>query len=153
MFDLMDLELTVNGAPADDGVTLHVEGPDRNLLNEKDGELMSAVQFLLNRMSRRTWPGVERIWLAGSDQGGRNDEELVELAREVAQQVGRTGKPKRLHPMNAYERRLVHIAIREFPDLGSRSEGDAYMKRVRIYRQKSGKRSRKRRSGGRKPQQ
>jgi spoIIIJ-associated protein len=144
IIDAMNFELTVTGEPADDGVNLHLEGPDRKFLQEKDGELLAAMQFLLNRMARRAWPGVERIWLAGNGQSSGKDGDLVELAREVAQQVGRTGQPKRLHPMNAYERRLVHIAIREYSDLGSRSEGDGYLKRVRIFRQKSGKRPRKR---------
>ena len=44
---------------------------------------------------------------------------------------------KHLHPMNAYERRLVHITIRKYRDLGSRSEGDGALKKVRIYKQGS----------------
>ena len=63
------------------------------------------------------------------------DDDLVELTREVAQQVKGTGRTKRLHPMNAYERRLVHLTVREFEQLGSRSEGNGHLKRVKIYRQ------------------
>ena len=39
--------------------------------------------------------------------------------------------------MNAYERRLVHLTVREFEQLGSRSEGQGHLKRVKIYRQAS----------------
>jgi len=68
-----------------------------------------------------------------STNTGGLDEELVALTREVTQQVSNTGKTKRLHPMNAYERRLVHITVRERPELDSRSEGNGYLKRVRIF--------------------
>ena len=98
--------------------------------------MISSLQFLLNRMARRAWPGAGRIHLSCDGDRKHRDDELLELTREVIQQVASTGKTKRLHPMNAYERRLVHIAVREHGGLGSRSEGNGYLKRVRIYKQK-----------------
>jgi spoIIIJ-associated protein len=62
----------------------------------------------------------------------RRDDELIELTREVARQVARTGKTKKLHPMNSYERRLVHLTVREFAGLSSCSDGTGALKRVRI---------------------
>jgi spoIIIJ-associated protein len=134
MIDLMGMKITVQAQTADSGLHVHLEGPDRKMLIHKDGELITALQFLLNRMAHRTWPDAGRINLSCNGQRKRRDEDLSELAREVAQQVSATGKSKRLHPMNAYERRLVHIAVREFGELGSRSEGNGYLKRVKIYK-------------------
>ena len=104
------------------------------MLTAKNGELLSAMQFVLNRMSRRTWPDAGRIDLGGRESGGsrQRDDDLVELAREAAEQVSRTGKTRKLQPMNAYERRLVHLTVREFPGLSSNSDGDGSLKRVRI---------------------
>ena len=85
-------------------------------------------------MARRAWPDAGRIQLSGRGQRRRRDEALVELTREVAEQVTRTGRTKRLHQMNAYERRLVHITVREYEGLGSRSEGNGHLKRVRVFR-------------------
>jgi spoIIIJ-associated protein len=93
------------------------------------------LQFLINRMARRAWPEVARIHLTCDGHRKERDDDLVELTREVAQQVKRTGRAKRLHPMNAYERRLVHLTVREFEKLGSQSEGSGHLKRVKIYRQ------------------
>jgi spoIIIJ-associated protein len=134
MMDLVGLDLDTRLDTAENGLNLHLEGPDRKILYQKDGELISALQFLLNRMAHRAWPGVGRIHLTSDGRRRRRDDELIELAKEVAQQVASTGQPKHLHPMNAYERRLVHIAVREFTELGSRSEGGGYMKRVKIYK-------------------
>jgi spoIIIJ-associated protein len=60
------------------------------------------------------------------------DDELVELVREAAAQVTRSGVPQRLHAMNPYERRVVHMTIRELPGLTTVSEGDGFLKRVRV---------------------
>jgi spoIIIJ-associated protein len=136
MVELMGLQLEIQAGQVDSGVTVELGGPDRKLLTQKDGELIGALQFLLNRMARRAWPGSGRIHLASNGDRRKRDEELVELTREVIQQVTSTGKTQRLHPMNAYDRRLVHIAVREHPELGSRSEGNGHLKRVRIFKSK-----------------
>jgi len=136
MLDLMGLELEVKAEAASSNLSLELVGPDRKLLRQKNAELLSALQFLLNRMSRRAWPDVGRIQIGTDGQRRRRDDELIEMTREVAQQVGNTGKAKRLHEMNSYERRLVHLTIREFEGLGSRSEGSGYLKRVRVFNRK-----------------
>ena len=53
-----------------------------------------------------------------STQPGLEFEELIAEVREVAGQVARTGEAKKMHPMNPYERRLVHLTVREFDDAG-----------------------------------
>ncbi len=83
-------------------------------------------------MARRAWPDVTRIHVTCNGHAQPRDEELVTMVRKVAKQVSSTGKTRKLQPMNAYERRLVHIAVREFSGLTSNSDGNGAMKRVRI---------------------
>lgn len=126
------LEVEVAAKPDDGGVRLELKGPDKNMLTAKNAELLSAIQLLLNRMSRRAWPGVGRIRVSCNGRPRSRDEQLVAMVRKVAKQVARTGKTRRLHPMNGYERRLVHLTVREFPGLTSSSDGSGALKRVRI---------------------
>jgi spoIIIJ-associated protein len=90
-------------------------------------------------MSRRAWPGSGRIQVVCEGHRGKRDGELVEEIREIADQVRRTGQVKRLQPMNPYERRLVHLTIREFPGLETVSEGNGFMKSIKVYRSEGGK--------------
>jgi len=132
---LAGLDLSVRATAVPGGVDLDLNGADRKLVAQRGGELAQALQFLLNRMGRRTWPEVGRITIAGAHGGGnRRDDELVEEIREVAGQVARTGKAKRLQPMNPYERRLVHVTVREFAGLETHSEGQGFLKAVTIRR-------------------
>jgi spoIIIJ-associated protein len=126
------LELQVATEARDDGIGLQLHGPDEKLLLSRNAELLSAIQFLLNRMSRRAWPGVGRITVSCNGHATPRDAELISAARRAAKQVARTGKTRRLKPMNAYERRIVHLAVREFPGLTSSSDGSGSLKRVRI---------------------
>ena len=89
-------------------------------------------------MARRSWPDVGRIQLTVEGAREGRDAEFVERIRGVAAQVARTGTPYRLPPMNAYERRIVHLTVREFTDLGSRSDGNGHLKRVSIFKQGGG---------------
>jgi spoIIIJ-associated protein len=139
MLDLMELEVDATSQQRGNGVSLELNGEDRKLLLGRDSELLSAFQFLLNRMSRRAWPGAGRIQVscAGHDGANRRDEEIVELVREVAGQVARTGRTNTLHPLNSYERRLAHLTVREFTGLTSSSDGDGSLKRIRISKVKN----------------
>ena len=132
MFELMQFELEINGQITDTGVLLQCEGDDTQLLTQKKGEALSAVRFLLNRMGRRAWPEAGRVQLSCNGHGEERDEELVELVREVISQVRTSGKPKKLHPMNSYERRLAHLEVRNTEGVDSHSEGEGELRQVVI---------------------
>jgi len=135
MLNLMGLELRVKVSASGRSLRAVLSGPDRRMLVQKDGQLLASLNFVLNRMARRTWPGVSRIQVQCDGQRGhRDDDELVELVREVASRVVRTGTPEELDPMNPYERRLAHLTVREFPELDSHSAGDGFEKRITISR-------------------
>ena len=131
MIGKLQVELEVAIEPVRTGVRIELTG-DQELLVRNDAEFPQAIQFLLNRMSRRTWPDVGRIQVVSDGFRNERDEELMEEIREVAGQVIHTGQAKALHPMNPYERRIVHITIREFEGLRSESEGEGFRKRITI---------------------
>jgi spoIIIJ-associated protein len=132
MTELMGLKLDVSAEAHAAGVDLLLKGQDQKSLVAKNADLLGSIQFLLNRMSRRSWPGVGRINVGCPGHARPRDQEIVELARKVAKQVSRTGHTKKLKPMNAYERRIVHLAVREFAGLTSSSDGSGALKRIRI---------------------
>jgi len=132
MVRLMGFDLTVEEMRRDGSLELVMDGPDRKTLTARDGELLTAIEFLLNRMGRRRWPDAPPFRLVCKGFRNERDEDLVELIREVATQVSRSGQPKRLHAMNPYERRVVHMTVREFDGLTTVSEGDGFLKRVRV---------------------
>ena len=128
----MGFDLRIEEARHNGTLELTLDGPDRKRLTAHDGELLSAVEFVLNRMGRRAWPDEPSVRLACRGFRSERDDELVVMVREAAAQVARSGLPRRLHAMNPYERRVVHMTVRELPGLTTVSEGDGFLKRVRV---------------------
>jgi spoIIIJ-associated protein len=128
----MGFDLTLEESRTDDTLELMLDGPDRKRLTAKDGELLSALEFVLGRMGRRAWPEAPQVRLLCRGFRSGKDDELTDLVREAAAEVSRSGRPKRLHAMNPYERRIVHVTVREFDGLTTVSEGDGFLKRVRV---------------------
>jgi len=128
----MGFELRVEEERKDGALELTLDGPDRKRLTAKDGELLSALEFVLHRMGRRGWPDEPPVRVVCRGFRSERDDELVDMVREAAAQVARSGLPQRLHAMNPYERRVVHMTIREHPGLTTVSEGDGFLKRVRV---------------------
>jgi spoIIIJ-associated protein len=126
-----ELEMSAS-AGRDGGVRIDLQGSDARYLLARDGEALAALQFLLNRMAQKSGSEIGRIQLECQGYRDRRDRALIELAREAAGQVARTGLPRTLRAMNPYERRLVHLTVREFPGLVSLSEGGGPQRRVRI---------------------
>lgn len=115
------------------GVRAELLGPDRRLLIARDAELLSAIQFLLNRMASRIRPGLGRVIIECKGYREQRDRQTISRAHGAAREVERSGSPVRLGPFNAYERRLVHMTVQEYPGLATRSEGDGFMKVVEIF--------------------
>ncbi len=126
-----DLEIRTT-AGAEGGLRVQIGGADTRYLVARDAELLTALQFVINRMVRQWQPESGRVQLECEGYRDRRDLELIQWSREVAQEVARTGSPRWLHPMNPYERRLVHLTVREFPGLTSHSEGLGFLKKIKV---------------------
>ena len=116
----------------EDRIQIDVDGPDREFLLERKGESLQALQILLGRFAAHR--GSEKtVFVDCLDFRRDREEELVEIARRVSEKVKKLGEPQSLSPMNPYERRLVHLALKDDSAVVTRSEGDGFIKRVTIH--------------------
>jgi spoIIIJ-associated protein len=109
------------------------EGDEKEALGAligRKGERLSALQHLVNLMLSRRMGDWTRVLVDVEDYRGRRERQLVEIARRAAERVGETGKMLQLEPMSALERRWVHIALRDNPDVATQSIGEEPNRRV-----------------------
>lgn len=117
-------------------ITLHVEGADEEamgLMIGRRGETLRSLQFLLNLLvSRRVqkWP---QVVVDVGNYRQRRQESLEGLARRMAERVRQSGRPIMLEPMAAYERRIVHLALREDKTIYTESSGEGENRKIVIY--------------------
>lgn len=145
LFEHMDIEAFVTAVrstvPSQKGepeetITLHVEGADEEamgLLIGRRGETLRSLQFMVNLLvSRRVqrWP---QVVVDVGNYRQRRQESLEGLARRMAERVRQSGRPMTLEPMGAYERRIVHLALRPDPTVYTQSTGEGDSRKVIIY--------------------
>lgn len=87
------------------------------------GECLNAIQYLANTVEEKTNPTAKRVVVDCGKYKVRHEEDLRALAIKIAGKVSETGKPYRLDPMTAYDRRIVHTELVNYPTVETHSEG------------------------------
>ncbi|MDO9445475.1 MAG: R3H domain-containing nucleic acid-binding protein, partial [Dehalococcoidia bacterium] len=96
------------------------------------GETLAALQYVVNTIVAR---GQQKTPVFGIDIEGykrRREQMLIDLAREIAQEVRETGDVITLEPMPAYERRIIHLTLREEPGVKTESVGSGDNRQVEV---------------------
>ena len=108
----------------DDTITVTFAGDDVALLIGRHGQMIDAVQYLMNAISHRTY-GAERKEVVVDAAGYRERRRatLEALAVRTAHEVVETGRRVELDPMTAVERKVVHLRLKEFEGVETTSEG------------------------------
>lgn len=136
--EMLDELLQKMGVDADleirdeEPVTLNVIGEDLGILIGRRGETLSAVQFVLNQMlNHKTgqWLGVV---VDAEDYRVRREDQLRGLARRMADRARYYRQAVTLDPMPPNERRIVHLALADHPQVGTHSVGEGEDRRVVI---------------------
>jgi spoIIIJ-associated protein len=109
---------------SDDAITVTFNGDDVALLIGRHGQMIDAVQYLMNAISHRTY-GAERkeVIVDAAGYRERRRATLESLAVRTAREVLDTGRRIELEPMTAVERKVVHLRLKEFEGVDTTSEG------------------------------
>ena len=129
LLDVADLDGDIDMDVEGERAFVSVVGATLDELVGPRGEVLEALQEL-TRLAVHRQTGVRtRMMLDVGGYRQRRRTELSETGREAADEVKRTGEPKRLWPMNPFERKIVHDAVAE-AGLRSESEGEEPDRRV-----------------------
>ena len=96
----------------------------------RKGERLSALQHLVNLMLSRRMGEWTRVLVDVEDYRGRRERQLRDIALRAAARVQETGKMLQLEPMPALERRWIHLALRDHPDVVTQSIGEEPNRRI-----------------------
>ncbi len=120
----LSLDGRVEVTESEEEVVATVSGPDLGVLIGRHGQMIDSLQYLANAMAHRS-VGDERrrIVIDAAGYRARRSATLDSLARRSAEQASATGRPVALEPMSAVERRIVHEALKDDPEVETESEG------------------------------
>jgi spoIIIJ-associated protein len=125
------IEATIDEYEGDEGeIILDIVGGDLGILIGRHGKTLDAMQTLVSALTNRA---VNRRYPVLVDVEGyrsRRRVKLEDIARRTADRVARQGRPVKLRPMSSYERKVVHVALREDRRVVTVSEGEEPFRQV-----------------------
>jgi spoIIIJ-associated protein len=127
----MGMALEANVETSADGTRINLEGEGAETLLARRGEGLQALQQIVDSAFRKQL-GDERLLIDCMSFRRGKDNELRQMAKFLAEKAKTSGVEQSIGPLNAYERRLVHLAVAEVPGVSSESIGDAAVKTVTI---------------------
>jgi spoIIIJ-associated protein len=112
---------------------LNVNTREAGRLIGRDGHTLEDLQYLLNRILNRHDENAPSVIIDVEGYRQKENQDFLGRIRELAEQVRRTGRPLVLEAMNSFDRRLVHQAFAEDPDIATRSEeGASRLKQITL---------------------
>jgi spoIIIJ-associated protein len=113
-------------------ITLDVSGDDLGILIGRRGQTLSALQYVVRLILAHQTQARVPIVIDVEGYKQRRYEALRALAQRMAEQVKTKGRPFTLEPMLAYERRIIHLALANDPDVTTESVGEGESRKVVI---------------------
>jgi spoIIIJ-associated protein len=129
LLDVADLDGDIDMDVEGDRAVVSVVGATLNELVGRRGEVLEALQELTRLAVHQKTGNRTRMMLDVGGYRQRRRAELAEAGQDAAEEVRRTGQPKKLWPMNPFERKIVHDAVAA-AGLRSESEGEEPERRV-----------------------
>ena len=134
VFHMTGLQLRVAVKQGIAGEVLDIEGRDAELLQAQTGELLEALQHLVNQVYGRSLEAGARLVCDVNGFRATREAELQAMANLAANRVRQTGMAFTFEPMSANERRIIHLTLADSPDLFTESIGEGADRKLRIAR-------------------
>jgi spoIIIJ-associated protein len=127
-FDVKD----VQAESGDERVIAEIKSADSSLIIGKNGQTLEALEHVVNLILHKDEATRIKVTLDIENYRLRQEEKVQSLASKAAAQVKKTGKLFRMDPMPSKDRRLVHMFLKDDPDVETVSEGEGPFRKIII---------------------
>ncbi|MGE5775725.1 MAG: RNA-binding cell elongation regulator Jag/EloR, partial [Chloroflexota bacterium] len=142
MLHLLNLEAQVSanyGPTERDGrrnIHVDIRGNDLSVLIGRRSETLAAFQYVASLIVGKEEQQFIQLTVDVEGYRDRREKQLIQMAKRMADQVTKSGRRQTLEPMPSGERRIIHIALRDHPDVKTESTGEEPYRKVMILPKK-----------------
>lgn len=137
LLELLGFPATVEEQKLDDGIMLDVKTDDSGRLIGRQGQTLSDLQYIANRLLFQQDQNTPKVLVDVAGYRSQAREALLKKAQEAAEKVRRWGDIVELEPMSAFDRRVIHQALKDDPDIETQSvEVEGTDKKAMLLRSK-----------------
>ncbi len=131
---LMGIEATINKEEKEESILYTLNGPRMGAVIGRRGDTLDALQYLSNIIAGKDREeSRKRIVVDAEDYRQKREDTLIRLAMRLASKAKRSGHRVVLEPMSPMERRVIHTALQNDPEVKTQSEGEEPYRRLVIY--------------------
>ncbi len=130
--------ITVKGRVEDGSVNLNIDGDKTGLLIGRKGKTLDALQFIVNKIVNKSLEKRSRVIVDSENYRLRRQEFLVQMALKMGDKAKKIKRPVTTNLLNPHDRRIVHLALRDDDELGTKGKGEGILKKVVIIPRKNG---------------
>lgn len=121
LLELLGFPATVEVHNLEDGLMLDVKTEDSGRLIGRQGQTLADLQYIANRLLFQQDQSAPKVMVDVAGYRSQAREALVKKAKEAAEKVRRWGDIVELEPMSAFDRRVIHQALKDDPDIETQS--------------------------------
>ncbi|MCL4789711.1 MAG: KH domain-containing protein [Verrucomicrobia bacterium] len=121
VLQLLGFPATVEEHVLEDGLLLEVKTEDSGRLIGRQGQTLSDLQYITNRLLFQQDHNAPKVMVDVGGYRAAAREALVKKAKDAAEKVRRWGDVVELEPLSAFDRRIVHQALKDDPDIETHS--------------------------------
>ena len=121
LLELLGFPAAVEEHTMDDSLLLDVKTDDSGRLIGRQGQTLSDLQYITNRLLFQQDNNAPKVMVDVSGYRASARDALVKKAKDAAEKVRRWGDVVELEPLSAFDRRIVHQALKEDPDIETHS--------------------------------
>ena len=121
ILELLGFGASVEEHHMDEGILLDVKTEDSGRLIGRQGQTLSDLQYITNRLLFQQNPSAPKIMVDVSGYRAQARDALVKKAKEAAEKVRRWGDVVELEPLSAFDRRIIHQALKDDPTIETHS--------------------------------
>jgi len=116
----------------DEKIVIEIESPDSALIIGKKGKTLESLQTLVNVIMNKKATVWTKIIIDIGNYRNRQERYLTKMALQYANIVRKSQKSVLLEPMNPFERRIIHMILKDEKYIDTQSEGEGTIKKIRI---------------------
>jgi spoIIIJ-associated protein len=132
IMERMGVNAQLSATEGEDAIKINIQTEDGDLIIGREGDVLNALQFIVNKVVNREAEGRKLVMLDAVGFRDKRGEELASVARNLAEKAIRQRRIVRLSALNAQDRRLIHLALKENPNVTTQSEGDGLFRQLLI---------------------
>lgn len=133
LLNFITTDATVTVRETSERIFFNIQGGNTAVLIGKRGQTLEAVQYIVEKVINKNTAERIRIQIDAEGYLDSRQSKLEGLAARLSEKAKRIGKPVTIGQLNAHDRRIIHIALKDDPGVRTQSMGEGFYRKLVIF--------------------